>query len=117
MGRHGTPRGGGRGAEVPEPRPIRCGKAGRVEAVALVQAQCFPQVPEVTREVVKGSDYAEPLELVRYELRKLGAQGLDRKAEDARRAELRAEEDRLELLCGAPDARLDVPTGRTYADA
>ena len=71
--------------------------------------------PIMERRVVPGHDHSAELESVQFELRQLPAQNLSRGEEDAMRAKLRSEEDRLAALPLVPDEIVDVDTGQTYA--
>jgi DNA invertase Pin-like site-specific DNA recombinase len=67
--------------------------------------------------LIPGHDHRAEIADVEMELRSLAAAGLDEDAEDARRAELRAERKRLTALPYVPDRVVTVGTGQTYGAA
>jgi DNA invertase Pin-like site-specific DNA recombinase len=64
----------------------------------------------------EGSDHANEIELVNFQLSRLGLEGLTEDEEDAKRAELRAERKRLENLPKTEPTRELVFTDRDYRD-
>ena len=91
---------------------VRCDVADA--AVSEVVARSF-NVPVMVRTLVPGHDHTADIEAAEWELRQLPAQGLTEDAEDARRAELRAERKRLQALPAVPDTWAETPTADTYA--
>jgi len=63
-----------------------------------------------------GHSHEAELEALRFELKELPRRDLAWDAEDAERARLRAEYDRLAALPSAPDRAEEVETDQTYAD-
>ena len=71
--------------------------------------------PVMRYELIKGHDWEDEIQAVRDEIAGLGALGLSDDEEDARRAELRAERDRLSSLPADKDEWREVETDETYA--
>ncbi len=71
--------------------------------------------PVMRYELIKGHDWEDEIQAVRDEIAALGAFGLSDDEEDVRRAELRAERDRLNDLPADEDEWREVATDETYA--
>lgn len=71
--------------------------------------------PRLVRRIIPGTDHTAELESLRFELRQLPARDLPWDEEDAERARLRAEHDRIAALPVVPDTEVLVDTGETYA--
>ena len=84
-------------------------------AVSTIMAVKYNR-PIVRYELVKGHDWAEEIQAVKDDIASLGSLGLGDDDEDARRAELRAERDRLSALPADDDQWREVETDETYAD-
>jgi DNA invertase Pin-like site-specific DNA recombinase len=67
------------------------------------------------RRIIPGTDHAVELESLKFELRQLPARDLPWDDEDAERARLRAEHDRIAALPVVPDRVVMVDTGQTWA--
>jgi hypothetical protein len=72
-------------------------------------------IPRMERRVIPGTDHAADLESLKFELRQLAARDLPWDEEDAERARLRADYDRIAALPLVPDQVVMVDTGETYA--
>jgi hypothetical protein len=96
-----------------------CGNLVRADladaAVSTIMAVKYNR-PIVRYELVKGHDWADEIQAVKDEIASLGSLGLGDDEEDARRAELRAERDRLNALPADDDQWREVETDETYAD-
>ena len=73
-------------------------------------------IPRMERRVIPGTDHAAERESLKFELRQLPARDLPWDEEDAERARLRAEYDRIAELPVVPDQVIEVDTGTTYAN-
>jgi site-specific DNA recombinase len=71
--------------------------------------------PRMVRRIIPGTDHTAELESLKFELRQLAARDLPWDEEDAERARLRAEYDRIAALPVVPDQEVMVDTGETYA--
>ncbi len=71
--------------------------------------------PRMERRVIPGTDHAADLESLRFELRQLPARDLPWDEEDAERARLRAEYDRVSALPVVPDQITWKDSGQTWA--
>ena len=71
--------------------------------------------PVVRYELIKGHDWEDEIKAVKAEMAMLGELGLSDDEEDARRAGLRAERDRLQALPADEDEWGEVETSETYA--
>ncbi len=83
-------------------------------AVSKIMAVTFNR-PVMRYELIKGHDWEDEIQAVRDEIAALGALSLSDDEEDARRAELRAERDRLSSLPADEDEWREVETSETYA--
>lgn len=84
------------------------------QAVNIIIAATF--INRVTvRTLVPGHDHSAELAEIAYELQQVGMQKLSWDEEDAERARLRAEYDRVDALPSVPDRWEEVPNGHTYA--
>lgn len=72
--------------------------------------------PIMRYELIKGHDWEDEIQAVKDEIAALGTLGLSDDEEDAKRAELRAERDRLDGLPADDDEWREVETDETYAD-
>lgn len=96
-----------------------CGYMVRLDAAdALVNKSIAGLDREITVRtlVERGHDFSEEIARCELDLRQLASLGLDYEAEDARRAELRAELTRLRSLPATEDVWKDVGIGRTFAN-
>lgn len=84
------------------------------EAVDKIVNATFSR-PRLVRRVIPGTDHTAGLESLKFELRQLPARDLPWDEEDAERARLRAEHDRIAALPVVPDKEVMVNTGQTYA--
>lgn len=97
-----------------------CGK-GHMVAVPRVDAAVNKIIAEtfnthvMIRTLVPGTDHSAELAELAYELQQLPLQGLSWDDEDSRRAELRAEYERIKALPVVPDEWVEVPNGHTYS--
>lgn len=71
--------------------------------------------PVMRYELIKGHDWEDEIKAVKAEIAMLGELSLSDDEEDARRAELRAERDRLSSLPADDDEWREVETDETYA--
>jgi Recombinase len=71
--------------------------------------------PVMRYELIKGHDWEDEIKAVKAEIAMLGELSLSDDEEDARRAELRAERDRLQALPADDDEWREVETDETYA--
>lgn len=83
-------------------------------AVDRIISESF-NIPRLVRRVIPGTDHTAELESLKFELRQLPARDLPWDEEDAERARLRAEHDRIAALPVVPDEVVMVDTGETYA--
>lgn len=83
-------------------------------AVNAIMNDSF-NIPRLERQVIPGTDHAAELESLKFELRQLSARDLPWDEEDAERARLRAEHDRIAALPVVPDKVVTVDSGQTYA--
>ena len=94
-----------------------CGTMVRLElvdeAVDKIVNETF-NVPRMERRIIPGTDHAAELESLKFELRQLSARDLPWDQEDAERARLRAEYDRIARLPVVPDEVVTVDSGQTY---
>lgn len=72
--------------------------------------------PIMRYELIKGHDWEDEIQAVKDEIAALGTLGLSDDEEDVRRAELRAERNRLSDLPADDDEMREVETDETYAD-
>ena len=85
------------------------------QAVDKIINESF-STPRYVRQVIPGTDHTAELESLRFELKQLGARDLPWDEEDAERARLRREYDRIAALPVIPDREVLVDSGETYAD-
>ena len=83
-------------------------------AVNAIIAETF-SIRVMVRTLIAGHDHSAELAELAYELQQLPMQGMDWEKEDAERARLRAEYNRVSELESVPDRWVDVPNGHTYA--
>lgn len=71
--------------------------------------------PVMIRTLVPGRNHDAELTDLRYEMQQLSLRGLSWDEEDAERARLRAEYDRIAALPSVPDRWEETPAGETYS--
>jgi hypothetical protein len=100
-------------------QPKGCGNMVRMEvtdaAVNEIMATTF-HVPVKRLILVKGSDYQDELDEIRYRIRELDPDLMSDEQYDAELRRLRAERDRLKALPAEPDRWEEQLTGELYAD-
>jgi DNA invertase Pin-like site-specific DNA recombinase len=100
-------------------QPKGCGNMVRMEvtdaAVNQIMATTF-HVPVKRLILVKGSDYQDELDEIRYRIRELDPDLMSDEQYDAELRRLRAERDRLKALPAEPDRWEEQLTGELYAD-
>ena len=84
-------------------------------AVDEIMATTFG-VPVKRLILVKGSDYQDELDEIRYRIRELDPDVMTDEQYDAATGRLRAERDRLKALPAEPDRWDEQLTGELYAD-
>jgi DNA invertase Pin-like site-specific DNA recombinase len=72
--------------------------------------------PVMLATLIRGTDYQPELDAIAGELRQLPQRGLDRRAEQAERERLWAEEDRIRALPVTDDRWAEVATGELYSE-
>jgi DNA invertase Pin-like site-specific DNA recombinase len=85
------------------------------EAVNKIVNEIF-NIPRKVRHIIPGTDHAAELQSLDFELQQLPAKRLDRRAEQAEREALWAEQDRIAALPVVDDEEVWVDTKETYAD-
>lgn len=85
-------------------------------AVNAIASGATFNVPVMRRTIQRGTDHTAELEAIRFEMRHLPDRGLSWDEEDAERAKLRAEHDRLSSAPVTADVVVEEPTGQTYAE-
>jgi DNA invertase Pin-like site-specific DNA recombinase len=95
-----------------------CGSHIHLEAVDKLVCEAMERlVKPITKLVfIPGNDHSTELKDVEFLLQHLGSQQLSDEEEDAERARLRAERDRIRALPIEPGRTERVDTGETYAD-
>ena len=99
-------------------RPKGCGNMVRIEAadaaVNEIMATTF-RVPVKRLILVKGTDYQDELDEIRYRIRELDPDVMTDEQYDAQLGRLRAERDRLKALPAEPDLWEEQLTGELYS--
>jgi site-specific DNA recombinase len=95
-----------------------CGSHIHLEAVDALVSDAMRQLARpITKLVfIPGNDHSTELKDVEFRLQHLGSQQMSDEEEDAERARLRAERDRIKALPIEPGRTERVETGETYAD-
>jgi DNA invertase Pin-like site-specific DNA recombinase len=100
------------------PQRRGCGNMIRLDVADALVDEVMGMLtrPRVEWQLIKGHGYDADITDVNLKLRDLVSQGLSEDAEDAARAELRAERARLRALPAVPDTWIPVELDTTYAD-